>query len=448
MAQPFFSITIPTYNRCDLLTFAIRSILKQTFGDFEIVVSDNHSIDRTERAVRQFDDPRVRYVKPPRHLVTVDSFEYARSNAKGKLVIVLNDDDVLTAGALERFARESETYDADLLFSNNAEYRDRGFPGPERNTLDVTPYQGASRVVTRDEFLKPAFACRLTFNQHPSAFVFSRSLAESVTSKCGRFFQSNGVEYCAWPLAAMFARNIVHIDAPLAICGRTGKSWGSNLVLGRARKKQIQKLIDIYYVDQRFHRTPLTNFTMCNLRAEGILAAKHLFPKEFGAYEFDEVKYLKDTIAELRHRQTLGVDVSTEMGELMRYLDKYPPMKDTLVREEEAIERARQANPWIRLRGKLGDMGLRQARDRLDAKRAAKVRLSGGAEKVRRGDVRTGFRVSGAEFGFRDIVAAADFLTRMMTNHGAQRGAVASPAAPGCGRVEAAPLTKAATTSS
>jgi glycosyltransferase involved in cell wall biosynthesis len=446
MAEPFFSITIPTYNRCDLLTYAIRSILKQTFGDFEIVVSDNHSIDGTERAVRAFEDPRVRYVKPPRHLVTVESFEYARSNAKGKFVIVLNDDDVLTAGALERFARESETYDADLLFSNNAEYRDRGFPGPERNTLDVTPYHGATRLVTRDEFLKPAFACRLTFNQHPSAFVFSRALAESVTSKCGRFFQSNGVEYCAWPLAAMFARNIVHIDAPLAICGRTGKSWGSNLVLGRARKKQIKKLIDVYYVDQRFHCVPLTNFTMCNLRAEGILAAKRLFPQEFAAYDFDEVKYLKDTIAELQHRQTLGVDVSTEMEELKRYLDKYPSMKETLVQAEETIERARKANPWMRLRGKLGDMGLRQLRDRVDARRAAKVRLSGGAEKVCRGDVRTGFRISGTRFGFCDIVAAADFLTAMMTTHGMQREPVASAAMPETERV-ATRLTKPATTS-
>jgi glycosyltransferase involved in cell wall biosynthesis len=447
MAHPFFSITIPTYNRCDLLTYAIRSILKQTFDDFEIVVSDNHSVDRTERTVKEFDDPRVRYVKPPRHLVTVDSFEFARSNAKGKLVIVLNDDDVLTAGALERFARESETYHADLLFSNNAEYRDRGFPGPERNTLDVTAFHGPSRLVTREEFLKPAFACRLTFNQHPSAFVFSRVLAESITNKCGRFFQSNGVEYCAWPLAAAFARNIVHIDAPLAICGRTGKSWGSNLVLGRAKKKQIQKLIDIYYVDQRYHCVPLKNFTMCNLRAEGILAAKRLFPKEFAAYEFDEIKYLKDTIAELRHRQTLGVDVSTEMDELKRYLDKYPPMKEKLVREDESIARAREANPWIRLRGKIGDMGLRQLRDRLEAHRLAKGRLSRDAEKVHRGDVRTGFRISGADFGFRDIVAAADFLSTIMTAHGAQCAAMAS-AATGPGRVDAPHLTKPATTSS
>ena len=135
------------------------------------------------------------------------------------------------------------------------------------------------------------------------------------------------------------------------------------------------------------------------------------------------------------------------MDELKRYLDKYPPMKEKLVREDESIARAREANPWIRLRGKIGDMGLRQLRDRLEAHRLAKGRLSRDAEKVHRGDVRTGFRISGADFGFRDIVAAADFLSTIMTAHGVQCAAMAS-AATGPGRVDAPHLTKPATTSS
>ena len=44
----------------------------------------------------------------------------------------------------------------------------------------------------------------------------------------------------------------------------------------------------------------LNNFTMCNLMAEGMLTAKSLFPEEFESYQFDELEYLRKTLAELR----------------------------------------------------------------------------------------------------------------------------------------------------
>ena len=413
MKTPLFSITIPTYNRGDLLTFAIQSILKQTLSDFEIVVSDNHSTDDTERVLKGFTDSRIRYVKPPQHVVTVDSFEFARSNARGKLVIVMNDDDVLVATALERFAGEFQAHGADLIFSNNAEYRDQTFPGPDRNSLETPAFSGSSRTVTVDEFIRPAFACRLVFNQHPSAFVFSRALAESITTRCGRFFQSNGVEYCAWPLAAMFAKRIQHIDAPLAICGRTGKSWGSNLVIGKAGKKRIKELIDIYYINQQFKHAPLKNFTMCNLRAEGILTAKHLFPNEFAPYEFDEQKYLRDTMAELNQRRANGVDMRKEMDEITQYLSKYPALLETLTGDDRRLQLARQKTFGRQVRAAIGDLGARQLRDHMKTRGEEEIRRSQDTAKVKEGNVRSGFHVSGSDFGFFSILECADFLSTL-----------------------------------
>ena len=92
---PFFSIVIPTYNRSRLVTYAIDSVLKQTFGDFEIVVCDNGSADDTPDVVRRITDPRVRYVRTPRHMVIADNWEFARSHARGRMVLMLSDDDAL-----------------------------------------------------------------------------------------------------------------------------------------------------------------------------------------------------------------------------------------------------------------------------------------------------------------------------------------------------------------
>ena len=417
MTTPLFSITIPTYNRGDLLTYAIQSILKQTLWDFEIVVSDNHSTDDTERVVKGFTDSRIRYVKPPQHVVTVDSFEFARSNARGRLVIVLNDDDVLIATALERFAHEFQLHNADLIFSKNAEYRDPSFPGLDRNSLETRAFSGHSRTVTVDEFIRPGFECRRVFSQHPSAFVFSRALAESVTNRCGRFFQSNGVEYCAWPLAAMFAKQIQHIDAPLAICGRTGKSWGSNLVIGKAGKKRIKQLIDIYYINQQFKCVPLKNFTMCNIMAEGILTAKQLFPNEFAQYEFDEQKYLRDTMAELNLRRANGVDMRKEMEELTQYLSKYPSLLAQLTLDDRNLQLERQKTLNRRIRATIGDLGFRRLRDQVKTRQEQRIGRSQDALKVKRGNVHSGFHISGSDFGFYNILECADFLTSLVSGN-------------------------------
>src|SRR4051812_13291708 len=92
---PLFSVVIPTYNRSDLVVKAVRSVLAQTMDDFEVVVSDNQSPDDTREAIAQIHDPRLRYVSTPHHMVLPDSWEFARMEGRGKLVMVLSDDDAM-----------------------------------------------------------------------------------------------------------------------------------------------------------------------------------------------------------------------------------------------------------------------------------------------------------------------------------------------------------------
>jgi len=61
------SVIIPTYNRAHMIGRAIRSVLNQTYKDFEIVVVDDGSKDNTEEVVKSFNDKRVRYIKHERN---------------------------------------------------------------------------------------------------------------------------------------------------------------------------------------------------------------------------------------------------------------------------------------------------------------------------------------------------------------------------------------------
>ena len=404
MAHPRFSIVIPTYNREDLVGYTIQSVLNQTIADFEIIVCDNCSTDETAKVVRQYSDYRVKYVKTPRHMVIADNWEFARSHASGELIIMLGDDDALLGSALERFAEAATRHEADFLFCRTVEYRDLGFPGTDRNTLDCPPFAGSSRKISVDEFLKPLFSCRIVFDMHPSSFFFGRALGDAVAKRCGRFFQTNGVEYCAWPMAAVFAKGIALVDLPLSICGRTSKSWGSNMILGNPGKQRIRQFVQDVEQTRKF--APLTNFTMANLRAEGILTAKNLFPQEFQSYEFDEQKYMRDTLDELESRKALGVDVSCEMQDLVNHLGNHPGLRKDILEKPQTAEQTPKSF-WRQVRRWVGDRGLRALRNRMIKKRQDRLRVS-------RGDIQTGFRISGSDFRFSNIVEGADALERLI----------------------------------
>ena len=48
LEKPFFSVVIPTYNHEVFLEKAVKSVLNQTFTDYEIIIIDNYSDDNTE----------------------------------------------------------------------------------------------------------------------------------------------------------------------------------------------------------------------------------------------------------------------------------------------------------------------------------------------------------------------------------------------------------------
>ena len=56
---------IPAYNRERYLGDAVRSVLAQTFRDFELLIIDDGSTDATADSVAAFDDPRIVLVPTP-----------------------------------------------------------------------------------------------------------------------------------------------------------------------------------------------------------------------------------------------------------------------------------------------------------------------------------------------------------------------------------------------
>jgi len=59
----FFSVIMPTYNREGFLVKTIQSVLAQQFDQFELLIVDDGSTDRTAEVIQSFQDPRIVYIK-------------------------------------------------------------------------------------------------------------------------------------------------------------------------------------------------------------------------------------------------------------------------------------------------------------------------------------------------------------------------------------------------
>ena len=130
-------------------------------------------------------------------------------------------------------------------------------------------------------------------------------------------------------------------------------------------------------------------------------------------------------MAELKKRQALGVDVSTEMEELRHYAAKYPVLLqefagsqlDGLLKRKERVVR--------RLRAAIGNLGVRRLRQQIRASQLAR-RLEVGA-------IGSGFYASGDHFEFADVLGCAKFVQRAIDNCNNKAAVPSSDAKPANG---------------
>ncbi len=102
---PKISIGLPTYNRPDMLSEVLELFHRQTYSDFELIVSDNASPDpKVKRLCEHYAalDPRIRYVQHPINLGAEKNFWYVLDQASAPLFMWAADDDLWPLDFLEK----------------------------------------------------------------------------------------------------------------------------------------------------------------------------------------------------------------------------------------------------------------------------------------------------------------------------------------------------------
>lgn len=231
-----FSILLPTRDRLEYLRFAIPSVIRQDFADWEIVVSDNDSADDIAGYVDGLHDPRIRVVRTERFVPVTDNWNNALRHSTGDYVLMLGDDDALLPGYMSTMSALIDRFDApDAIYTGALLY---AYPGvlpdaPDgylQPNLHASFFAGADQPFLLDQqqaraLAQAAMDFRALYDFNMQYVLVSRRAVDELKGD-GEFFRSPFPDYYAMNLVFARSDRIVVDPHARVVIGITRRSYG------------------------------------------------------------------------------------------------------------------------------------------------------------------------------------------------------------------------------
>jgi len=111
--MPLVSVLLPVFNGEEYIEQTIRSILNQSYSNFELIIINDCSIDQTENIVQSFDDDRIRYYKHAENLRLIATLNEGLELSRGKYIARIDADDIAHCERLKKqveFLEQNQEY--------------------------------------------------------------------------------------------------------------------------------------------------------------------------------------------------------------------------------------------------------------------------------------------------------------------------------------------------
>jgi glycosyltransferase involved in cell wall biosynthesis len=148
------SVVMTVYNGEDYLTEAIESILKQTYKEFEFIIVNDGSVDRTREILDHLDDNRVRVFHLEKNFGMTYCLNFGIQQAKGTWIVRQDADDISLPQRLEEQLKYIQAYSDAVAVGTLI----KSIPGkmPISEHL-LQSYEWSNRLLTREEIRRFRF---------------------------------------------------------------------------------------------------------------------------------------------------------------------------------------------------------------------------------------------------------------------------------------------------
>lgn len=136
------SIVMPVFNRAKIINRSIKSILAQTYSDYELIIVDDCSTDNTVEIINKIKDARIRIVLLEKNSGANKARNVGVSVAIGEVIAFMDSDDIWKAEKLEKTLSFLKKNNADVVFHA---YK-RIFPN---GNTDILPHYNLNTVNDR-----------------------------------------------------------------------------------------------------------------------------------------------------------------------------------------------------------------------------------------------------------------------------------------------------------
>jgi glycosyltransferase involved in cell wall biosynthesis len=240
--NPLVTVAIPVFRGEQYIQSAIDSVLSQTLRDFELLVVDNDSNDRTVDIVLSYSDPRIMLVRNEKNIGVEGNWNKCLSLAKGRYIKILPHDDTIEPNCLKE---QVEVFDADregrigLVFCARRIINDAGKLVAERRIRSLAKGAIASR-----ELIRLCVRRGTNLMGEPGSVLFRTKDSRAVGNFDGKIPYVIDLDY--W-VRLLLHGDAYYIDRPLSTFRVSGGSW--SVEIGDRQSEEFVRFIDLVAKD-------------------------------------------------------------------------------------------------------------------------------------------------------------------------------------------------------
>ena len=232
--DPLVSVCIPAYLGGSHIGETIRSVLAQTYREFELVIVDDNSRDGTAGVVESSVDPRIRFLRNAINLGPEGNWNRCLTEARGKYFKLLPHDDLLHPDCLRQQVDVLETDTAQelaLVFSARTMINAASMP----QTVRGCPGHGSGRIASK-RLVRQCVRRGTNLIGEPGCVLMRRELAEKVGPFSSGFPYVTDLEY--W-FRLLSHGDAWYLDDALASFRISRSQW--SVVIGRGQSKDFSR---------------------------------------------------------------------------------------------------------------------------------------------------------------------------------------------------------------
>ncbi|HKC63770.1 MAG TPA: glycosyltransferase family A protein [Pyrinomonadaceae bacterium] len=292
--MPKYSLVVPTLNRAHLLEGTLESLAKLDHDSYEVIVSNNSSVDETEAVAKRWveTNPRFKYVRTKERLCMSDHWDFALGFVTGEYFIYVGDDDSFDRNILKALDHYIEGDGAEGVYWRQAlYYHPSWFEEYCAGHFYILPYTGRKWVIEAEEAIRQMF--NLDFPKTfpiGTSFCFKTSIVRSIIEECGLFFARPYPDYTSTMMYLPSIKRYLYVDMALSVIGKSSDSNAAAVMNGP--KERLQQFVTEHN-GQVYPHVPLSYHVIFNGIAESVRAVQSLRSKELSNYDFNWLQYFR-----------------------------------------------------------------------------------------------------------------------------------------------------------